>query len=106
MLAGAYLLLPLKVGAQAQVRVCRTAGDDCSIFISRYIRPFILLLSALIMVAAVISIIIAAIQYSSAGDNPSTVSKAKDRIFQTVIGILAYIFLFAFINFLVPGGLF
>jgi hypothetical protein len=66
----------------------------------------VLLLSALVLVFAVISIILAAIQYSSAGDNPGTVSKAKDRIFQTVIGIVAYFFLFALINFIIPGGLF
>lgn len=85
--------------------VCGTSGDRCNNFVETYLNPFIYLLSALVGVAAVISIITAGIQYSSSADDPSTVSKAKQRIFNTVIGLVAYIFLFAFLNYLIPGGL-
>jgi hypothetical protein len=56
-------------------------------------------------VLAVISVVVAGIQYSSSADDPATVTKAKQRIFNTVVGLIAYIFLFAFINYLVPGGI-
>ncbi|HSX00155.1 MAG TPA: hypothetical protein VLH38_03910 [Patescibacteria group bacterium] len=100
-----YILQPLTAHA-ATVQVCRAAGDACSKFVNKYINPAILLLTLLVGIAAVISILVAAIQYSSAGDDPAALNKAKDRIFQTVIGIIAYLFLFAFLNYVVPGGLF
>jgi hypothetical protein len=101
----APLLLSQSVSA-ASLKVCTSAGDACSKFVNKYIAPIIVLLTVLVGVFAVISIIVAAIQYSSAGDDPSAVGKAKNRIFKTVLGLFGYIFLFAFLNFLVPGGLF
>ena len=77
----------------------------CTQFVQTYINPFIVLLSGLAGVFAVISLIIAGIQYSASADDPGAVSKAKQRMLQTVIGILAFIFLYAFLDYLVPGGL-
>jgi hypothetical protein len=98
-------LLPVKASA-ASVQVCTAAGDACSKFMNKYVAPIILLLSICIGVFAVISYIIVAIQYSSAGDDPGAVSKAKDRAFKTTIGLLGYIFFWSLLNYLVPGGLF
>lgn len=86
--------------------ICNEDGTRCNAFVENYINPFIYLFSAMVGVAAVISIIVAGIQYSSSADDPAAVSKAKQRIFNTVIGLVAYIFLFAFLNYLVPGGIF
>lgn len=80
-------------------------NERCNQFIEDYINPVIYLLSALVGIVAVISIIMAGIQYSASADDPATVSKAKQRIFNTVIGLVAYIFLFAFLEYLVPGGI-
>jgi hypothetical protein len=79
-------------------------NNPCNKFVTNYLNPFILLLSGLVGVAAVISIVVAGIQYSSSSDDPSAISKAKKRIFETVIGLLAYAFLLAFLNYIVPGG--
>ncbi len=99
-----YLMLPATAFAGGSVDVC--GGDAaCNNFIDKYINPAIVALTALVGIAAVISIIFAGIQYASSADDPGTVSKAKQRIFNTLIGLVAYIFLFAFINYLVPGGI-
>lgn len=90
----------------ASVKVCSAAGDACSKFMDKYINPVITLLSIIVGVAAVASYIIAAIQYSSAGDDPGAVSKAKNRAFKTTIGLIGYLFFFSFLNYIVPGGLF
>lgn len=103
--AVAYIVQPALASAQS-VRVCAAAGDACDKFINKYIEPFILLFTASIGVLAIISYIMAAIQYSSAGSEPSGVAKAKDRAFKTTLGLIAYLFLFAFLNYLIPGGLF
>ena len=108
--AGAYAVGETPAGAgggsNSTTDVCGTAGKRCNDFVEHYINPFILLLSALVGVVAVISIILAGIQYAGSADDPGTVSKAKQRIFNTMIGLIAYIFLFAFLSYIIPGGLF
>lgn len=72
--------------------------------ISYLLNLAIKILTGLVAVAAVTSIILAGVQYASAGDSPEKVKAAKDRIAQTVIGILLYIFMFAILEFIIPGG--
>lgn len=87
-----------------EVPVCQ-AGDACDSFLTNYINPFVILLSVLVGVIAAISIVVAGIQYAMSADDPGKVTAAKTRILNTVIGLVAYIFLFAFLNYIVPGGL-
>jgi hypothetical protein len=100
----AYLLLPA-VAHAGSVDICGASGPRCNHFVNTYINPALAVLTAAVGVLAVISIVVAGIQYSSSADDPATVTKAKQRIFNTVVGLIAYIFLFAFINYLVPGGI-
>lgn len=100
------VLLPVATSAAGpQVDVCN-GGPDCNRFINDYINPAIKVLTALVGIVAVLSIVIAGIQYASSADDPGTVTKAKQRIFNVAIGLVTYIFLLAFLNYLVPGGLF
>jgi hypothetical protein len=80
-------------------------NDDCD-FIKKFINPAINTLSACFGVIAVISIIIGGINYSTSEGDPQKTSRAKNRIFNTIIAVIAYMFLYAFIQFLVPGGVF
>lgn len=52
------------------------------------------------------SIILAGIQYSTSEGNPETTQASKNRIQSAVVGLLIYIFAFAIVQFLVPGGVF
>jgi len=93
-------------GSPTTQSVCGgTGGGACNDFIDKYINPFILLFSGLVGVFAVISIIMGGIQYAASADDPGAVSKAKQRIFNTIIGLVGYLFLFAFLNYLIPGGI-
>ena len=74
-------------------------------FFAKYINPIIALLSAIVGVVVIISIIIGGIQYSSASGDPSKLQAAKSRITNSIIGLVAFFFLFAFIQWVVPGGL-
>lgn len=85
--------------------MCNSPTDACSKFITTYINPFIKLLTAIVGIGAALSLIIAGIRYSQSADDPSKVSQAKSQIVKTLIGLLAYIFLFAFLNYVIPGGL-
>ena len=107
LLAGVFLPMvasPLTVAAATnEVPVC--SGTACETFIDKYINPFIVLLTILVGVLGAISIIVGGIQYATSADDPSKVTKAKSRILNTIIGLVAYIFLFAFLNYIIPGGL-
>lgn len=52
------------------------------------------------------SIIYAGILYSSSQGNPEQTQAAKNRIQNSIIGLVLYIFIFALVQYLVPGGLF
>lgn len=71
-----------------------------------YLLIFINALSAIVGVVVVISIIAGGIQYSAAGDNPQAAMAAQKRIGNAVLALILYIFAFAFLQWLVPGGLF
>lgn len=103
------VLLPASVSAGGpQMDVCGTGGGAgaCNSFIAKYVNPAVIALTALVGIAAVASIIVAGIQYASSADDAGAVTKAKQRIFNTILGLVAYIFLLAFLNYLVPGGFF
>lgn len=51
-------------------------------------------------------IILGGIQYSLAGDNPQALTAARQRIINGLIALLAFIFLFSFLQWLIPGGIF
>lgn len=50
------------------------------------------------------SIAFAGFLYATAANNSSQVQKAKTMIFNTVIGIIAYIFMWTILEWLIPGG--
>jgi hypothetical protein len=78
--------------------------SNCDL-ISKYINPFINFLAALVGVAVVISIVIGGIQYGSSAGDPQKVSAAKNRIRNAIVALLTFLFLYALLNFLIPGGL-
>ena len=56
--------------------------------------------------AAVIGIIISGIQYMTSAGDPGAMTKAKNRLVQVVIGILAFGVMWVFLQWLIPGGIF
>lgn len=63
-------------------------------------------LSAGVGIIVVIVIIVGGIQYSMAGDNPQAVAAARQRILNGLIALMAFLFMFAFLQWLIPGGVF
>lgn len=57
-------------------------------------------------IAAIGALIYAGMMYSSASGDSAQVSKAKTIITDTVIGLVAYGFMFIILNWLIPGGIF
>jgi Type IV secretion system pilin len=74
--------------------------------IGKYVNPTITLLSVSFGLIATVSIILGAIQYSASEGDPQKSAAAKNRITNTIIAIIAFLMLYAFLQFLVPGGVF
>ncbi len=90
--------------AYPAVYLAATSPEMQEIF-DKYINPFVAFLSAIAGIVIVISIIVGGVQYSAAGADPGKVAAAKQRITNAIISLLCLIFLFAFLQWLVPGGL-
>lgn len=71
--------------------------------IRKYVNPFIKVLSGLAGLAIVVGLIWGGIQYSMSEGDPSKVSTAKRHIRNSVLALVAFLFLYAFIRFLAPG---
>lgn len=94
---------------------CVALGNDCKGKtvdqcltvnpITHYINITIAFLSGLVGIVVVAVIIIGGIQYSMAGGNATALQAARQKITNGLIALFAFIFLFAFLQWLVPGGL-
>lgn len=82
-----------------------TKGQGANCLIKHIVRPFLLFLTSIAAVLVVIQLIVGGIQYSSAGGDPSKVAAAKKRISNAIFTLAAFIFLWAFLQYLIPGGI-
>lgn len=62
-------------------------------------------LAAVAGIVFVASIMISGFQYMTGRDNSGQIEKAKARIVQTLIALALFIFMYALLEFLVPGGI-
>ncbi len=83
---------------------CTAAG--CTTIVTKYINPTINLLAAFVGIAVTLSIIIGGIQYGSSAGDPQKAAQAKNRIRNSLIALISFIFLYSLLNFLIPGGAF
>lgn len=89
---------------------CTDSAIECSQgncdLINTYINPAIKVLSIIVGIVVVLSIILGGVQYSTSEGDPQKAANAKSRITKTVLALVAYLFLYAFLQFLIPGGAF
>lgn len=122
------LAVPQAVHANAAIANCTTAdgkpgvktaisvgGSSCvpvgggtlqgnAIFI--YVTNILKVVSALAGIATVGGFVWGGILYITARANASQTEKAKNVMINSVIGLLLFIFMYAILQFLVPGGVF
>ena len=80
-------------------------GQNCDLII-KYVNPAIDLFSVLFGLIAVGSLILGGINYSASGGDPQKAAQAKSRITNTIVAVIAYMLLYSFLQFIVPGGAF
>lgn len=71
---------------------------------AKYINPVIRLLSALVAVAVTLGIIIGGIQVTTSAGDPQKSAIGKNHIRNALLGLLAYLLLYSFLRFIVPGA--
>ena len=72
----------------------------------KYLKIAINSLSAGVGIIVIAMIILGGIQYSASRDNATAVSEAKKRITNAIIAMVLYMLIFAFLQWLIPGGVF
>lgn len=98
-------------------KICLPLGNDCPKFanktgicsdnpIVKNLNTIVDVLSGLVGVVVVGVIILGGIQYAIAGDKAEAVGAAKQRIINGLIALVAFLFIFAFLQWLIPGGVF
>ena len=91
-------------GGGAAIADC-SYSSGCDL-VAKYVNPLIDLMSIVFGLIATGSLILGAINYITSEGDPQKSSEAKNRMTNTVFAILAYAFLYGFLQFLVPGGVF
>lgn len=64
------------------------------------------IMTIIILPIITLVIIIGGVQYSMATGDPSKANAAKGRISNAVIALISYVFLYSFLQWLIPGGVF
>lgn len=84
-----------------QYKDCRANNN----LFKRYINPIIAFLSFAVGLAVVIGIIAGGIQYATSAGDAQKAAEGKRHIWSAIFALLIYLFLFALLNFLIPGGI-
>lgn len=81
----------------------RTTTENVSVgCLTRTVLQF---LSITVGIAVVGGITTGGIMYASSGGNPSRAAQGRNIILNSLLGLVLFFLMFAFINFLVPGGI-
>ena len=81
---------------------CTGKGNPITDLIFAVIR----FLSAGVGLVIIASVIVGGIQYIVSGGDPSATQKAVNRLVTSLVALLIFIFAYAILNYIIPGGFF
>lgn len=70
----------------------------------KYINPAIQLLAVCVGLIVVIAIIVGAVEYITSSGDPQKAANGKKRIMSALVGLIAFLLIYAFLQFIIPGG--
>lgn len=92
-------------GAETSIINCEDSAENGNgIFV--VINIVLNVLTFGVGIAATVGIVVSGIMYLTARDNEAQMTKAKSRLINIVIGLAAYAVMWAFLQWLLPGGIF
>jgi hypothetical protein len=104
---GLFTLLSLSFISTSVGRVFAAtapAAVSQNIIVTTYVKPAVTFLTAGVGLVITAVIIVAGIQYSASSGNPQALSAARNRILNALLALLTFAFIYAFLNFIIPGG--
>jgi len=100
---------------QTDTSKCAPLGNDCNGLtssqclknnpITSNLNDAVNFLSAGVGIVVIGVIILGGIQYTLAGDNATATKAARQRIINGLIALFAFLFTYAFLQWIIPGGL-
>ena len=99
-----FCIFGLSISSLRYVNAVDTAILPANTDISDLLNIVLVILTTGVGIAATVSFVVAGVLYMSAAGSAEQVKKAKNMIFNTVIGLLAYLLMWAFLSWLIPGG--
>jgi hypothetical protein len=94
------------VGASEPIDPNASPTTSGSKAIDRVVNTLVGTVTAITGIVIVLSIIIGAIQYMTASDNSGQIAAAKKRIGMSILALFMFLFTFAILQWIVPGGVF
>ncbi|PID32350.1 hypothetical protein CR970_01105 [Candidatus Saccharibacteria bacterium] len=94
---------PVKAGEECKAPYQQLNANNCKIV--GWILLITNALSGMVSIIIAGSLVYAGIQYASAGADPQKVMAARKRIRDSIIALLFFIFAWAFLQWLIPGGI-
>ena len=98
-------------GGGVQLSVPIVAGQTCvpnnaarGGVITAYIGLIIRFLGKLVGAVVLLMVVIAGIMYITSGGNPERVKAAKKRLINAITALMLFIFAYAILGFVIPGG--
>ena len=89
-------------GSGVETAILTTCGQDGD-GVGCILRLVVDIMSIGIGILGVIGITIVGVQYLTAGGDEGKVKKSKQRMFEIVIGLVAYVVIYAALRWLLPG---
>jgi hypothetical protein len=80
-------------------------STDCNLT-KKYINPFInKFLAPVAVLSVIIGIIWGSIEFATSAGDAQRAASGKGKIQKALIGLIAFLFLYAFLKWLIPGGI-
>lgn len=98
--------LPVDQGGTRCVPINERSTDITQNPIFFYLRAFLIFIAGGVGLAVTGGIVGGSYLYISARGNAGQAQKGQDMIVNSVIGLLLFIFMYAILQFLIPGGIF
>lgn len=80
------------------------SNDSLGCLYAKYLNPAIALLSAIMGLVVVIAIVYGAFEYTTSNGDPQRAAAGRQKIINALLGLVAFILLYTFLQFIVPGG--
>lgn len=81
---------------------CQDDPSNCEII--NYLNDGVNIVSIMIIPVIIIMFVLAGIQYSAANGDPGKIGAARDKIYKAALALISFIFLWSFLQWLIPGG--